>query len=197
MEKEKFICKHCGKEYKTQPALKAHITKVHGSKKTQTKKKTTQTRKTEPQITKQYADHDLILVKNGTAGELVYIAPRSGVTYMFDVFGDEQEIPFGELKATRMGNYATFFKRQWFLIDDKEAIKQLGIEKYYNNQLTFDELNGIFDLKEDEIREKFKNMSDDQKNTLGFLTVKKMKNKEITDLNIIRLLEDLLHAQIL
>ena len=39
MEKEKFICEYCGKEYKTKSALKTHITKMHNSKKNETLKK--------------------------------------------------------------------------------------------------------------------------------------------------------------
>ena len=137
------------------------------------------------------------MVKNGTSGELVYIAPRTGVTYIFDSFGDEQEIPFGELKATRMGNYATFFKRQWFLIDDQEVIKQLGIEKYYKDQLSYNELNEIFNLSKEDIVERVKNISEYQRDTLGYLTVKKIKNNEINDLNVIRSLEDVLHTKLI
>lgn len=191
MEKEKFICEYCGKEYKTKSALKTHITKMHNSKKDETVKKNTK------QETKKYEDHDLVLVKNGTSGELVYIAPRTGVTYIFDSFGDEQEIPFGELKATRMGNYATFFKRQWFLIDDQEVIKQLGIEKYYKDQLSYNELNEIFNLSKEDIVERVKNISEYQRDTLGYLTVKKIKNNEINDLNVIRSLEDVLHTKLI
>lgn len=190
MEKEKFICEYCGKEYKTKSALKTHITKMHNSKKNKTLKKNAK------QETKKYDDHDLVLVKNGTSGELVYIAPRTGVTYIFDSFGDEQEIPFGELKATRMGNYATFFKRQWFLIDDQEVIKQLGIEKYYKDQLSYNELNEIFNLSKEDIVERVKNISEYQRDTLGYLTVKKIKNNEINDLNVIRSLEDVLHTKL-
>lgn len=191
MEKEKFICEYCGKEYKTKSALKTHITKMHNSKKNETLKKNAK------QETKKYDDHDLVLVKNGTSGELVYIAPRTGVTYIFDSFGDEQEIPFGELKATRMGNYATFFKRQWFLIDDQEVIKQLGIEKYYKDQLSYNELNEIFNLNKEDIVKRVKNISEYQRDTLGYLTVKKIKNNEINDLNVIRSLEDVLHTKLI
>lgn len=196
---KKYICEICNKEFKTENALKSHKTKMHKNEKKDKipEKENTTLKKIEVIEKKQYKDSDMILVRNGAPGRLIFKAPKSNFVYVFNSFGDEEEIPFEELKLTRSGDNIKFFKNHWFLIDNIDVLDQLGVKRFYTNSLNFDEFESLFDCAPDEIKNKISKLTLDQRITVGILAREKINNNEISDLNVIHALEVSLDTEFL
>ena len=58
-----------------------------------------------------------VTVKNGFNGTLVYKSKKTGERFIWNAFGDEQEMELSELKSARNSSKA-FFVNNWFLFDD-------------------------------------------------------------------------------
>lgn len=194
---KKYICEICSKEFKTENALKSHKTKMHKKKDEIPEKENMTLKKIEVIEKKQYKDSDMILVRNGAPGRLIFKAPKSNFVYVFNSFGDEEEIPFEELKLTRNGDNIKFFKNHWFLIDDINVLEQLGIKRFYTDSLSFEEFEELFELSLDEIKSKISKLTPGQKTAVGVLTREKINNNEISDLNVIHALEVSLDTEFL
>ena len=67
-------------------------------------------------IPKEIDNEQLIVVKNGFHGRLVYKSSRTGEVYVWDSFGSEQEMELRELKSAK-NTYKKFFinRPSWFL----------------------------------------------------------------------------------
>lgn len=194
--KEIFICPTCGKEYKSERFYKQHL-ETHESKNVAEKQEIVVEKqpsdnniKAVKKEKKVYANSDEVLVRNGFGGSLVFVAPKSKYTYIFDEFGDEEYIEFEELRAAKGGKYAGFFKKQWLLIDDPNAIEQLKLGKYFDNALTYDDFEDLFDLSISALKAKVGTLTKSQKDTLAYITMQKIDNGELTDLNMIKVLEE-------
>ena len=82
--------------------------------------------------------NSIITVKNGYQGTLIYKSKKTGEKFVWESFGDEQDLELSELKSARNSSKA-FFINNWFLIEDPDVINYLGVEQYYDNALSFDE----------------------------------------------------------
>lgn len=202
-EDKKFICEECGKSFKTAASLKGHKTRVHSEsvekeiKKVETAKavesKTVKKRIVE---TKRYDDNDEILVRNGFRGTLHFLAPKSRYLYTFNDFGDELYIEFGDLKMAKSGDYIKFFQNNWLLIEDEDALKQLRLDKFYTNALSYEDMLSIFDLPLDEIEEVMNSINDDQKGVIASLAIDQIESNQLNDIRIINKLEELLGEEL-
>ena len=93
-----------------------------------------------------------VTVKNGFNGTLVYKSKKTGERFIWDAFGDEQDIELAELKSAR-NSYKPFFINNWFLFDDPEVIEWLGMGQYYKHALNSENFDKIFKKSPEEIKQ--------------------------------------------
>ncbi len=154
--------------------------------------------KTVAKITPKDVDiNEFIMVKNGFQGKLVYISKRTNEEYVWDNFGDMQEIEIRELRNAKSSAKA-FFVNNWFMFDEDDmwVVDFLGVSQYYKNAVPIEEFDDIFELPLDEARDTIEKMSNGQRNSLGYRARQKVVNGEIDSRKMISMLEELLDIEL-
>ena len=137
-----------------------------------------------------------ISVKNGFNGTLVYKSRRTGERFVWEEFGDEQEIELQELKNARNAS-KSFFINNWFLFDDPDVIEWLGVGQYYKNSLSADRFVKLFEMKPDDIMQTVKKLSAGQKTSLIFRAKQMIRDEEIDSIKTIDALEKALGVELM
>lgn len=132
----------------------------------------------------------IITVRNGFRGRLVYISPRTKETFVWDNFGDEQEIELRELRNAKSAA-KKFFSNNWFMFDDEFlwVIGYLGVSQYYKNSLQINDFDRLFDKSPEEIENIVSKLSQGQKRSVAYTAREKVANKEIDSIKTISVLE--------
>ena len=130
----------------------------------------------------------IVAVKNGFSGMLVYKSVRSGETFRWESFGDEQDMELQELKNARNAS-KDFFINNWFLIDDPEVLEYLGVQKYYENSLSSDGFEELFEKDPKEIEKIVKEMPSGQKSSLKYRAKQLIADGTIDSMKVINALE--------
>lgn len=138
----------------------------------------------------------LVEVRNGFNGKLVYVSKKNaGYTVVFDSFGDSEYFELQELVSAR-NSYKKFFEHNWFLIDDPEILEFLNVEKFYENAISNEDFDKIFDKPEKEIIKVVDSMSKGQKSTLMYRAKQLIDEGVIDSLKLIDILERVLETEL-
>jgi hypothetical protein len=119
---------------------------------------------------------EYIAVMNNTDGTLVHHSDRYG-RWIFSKYGQVDEIPMAEL--TRLNNMnRRVLTLPYLIILDEEVVKQLRLDKEYENILMPEDVDNIFKLKVNELDEVMSNMTEGMKKTIASIAYKKWKSKD-------------------
>lgn len=132
--------------------------------------------------------HTLITVRNGFNGKLVYQSARTHERFVWESFGDEQELEFQELKYAR-NSYKKMFENNWFLISDPEVIECLGVSQYYKHALSYEDFDTLFDLSPEEVKAKIEMLSNGQKASVRYRAKQLIADGVIDSIKMITTLE--------
>lgn len=143
-----------------------------------------------PIIAKEVDPSQLVTVRNGFRGRLVYISPRTGERFEWDGYGDEQDMELRELKTAK-ASAKKFYEENWFLLDDW-VIRYLGVENCYKNTLNPEEFDRLFAADPDDLRAKIAEMSEGQRDSVAYRAKELISEKKLDSLRIIGVLEDAL-----
>lgn len=138
----------------------------------------------------------VVTVKNGFNGMLVYKSKKTGETFKWDEFGDEQDMDIAELKNAR-NSYKQFFENNWFLFDDPEIIDYLNVGKFYKNALNIKGFEELFKLTPEKITAKVEKLSEGQKRSVAFRAKQLIAEGEIDSIKVIDALEKSLSVQLI
>ena len=166
--------------------------------KSTTKKKTASTEEqiAEKPVPKTVDIHEFIVVRNGFNGKLVYVSRRTGEEYVWDNFGDEQEIELLELKNAK-GSSKKFFVNNWFMFDDDWVIDYLGVRQFYKNALKLDEFDELFKLSPAQIEKRVAVLSNGQKRSVAYRAKQLIADGEIDSNKAIAALEKSLGMELI
>lgn len=142
--------------------------------------------------------NEFIMVKNGFQGKLVYISKRTNEEYVWDNFGDMQEIEIRELRNAKSSAKA-FFVNNWFMFDEEDmwVVDFLGVSQYYENAVPIEEFDDIFEMPVDEAKDTIEKMSNGQRNSLGYRARQKVVSGDIDSRKMILMLEDMLGIELI
>lgn len=142
--------------------------------------------------------NQMITVRNGFQGSLIYISSRTSEEYRWANFGDEQEIELRELRNAKSSAKA-FFENNWFMFNDEDAwvLEFLGVSNYYKNSLSIDRFDDLFKKQPTEIVETIKNLPDAQKAAVACRARQLIADGEIDSMKIINALEKHLNVQLI
>ena len=154
----------------------------------------------EPQkqvVPKEIDIHQYIPVRNGFQGVLVYISKRTGEQFLWEHFGDEQEIELQELKNAKSASKA-FFENNWFMFDEEYrwVIDYLGVGAFYRNVLKPEEFDNVFTMTPDQIRETVAGLSKGQKASMEYRARQLIAEGGIDSNKAIAALEESLGVQL-
>jgi len=141
--------------------------------------------------------HEYIPVRNGSRGKLIYVSPRTEERFVWEEFGDEQELELQELKNAKAAN-KKFFERNWFMFDDEYdwVIDYLGMRKFYAHSIGIDNFDDLFKKKPDEISKIIADLSDGQKKSVGYRARQLLAEGGIDSMKVIEALEKSLGTEL-
>ena len=153
-----------------------------------------------------FDDSAIILVKSNTFGHLIYINPRTGDRTDWMHFGDEQPITMGDLRAMR-GTQNAFFSDNMIIVsgvnDDRypdaepsDVYDALMVSKYYKYLVDPDNFNSLFNMNENEIKERVHSMSQNARMNLVIALNTSIQNGTLDSVKKIRLFEELLGCEL-
>lgn len=149
-------------EIKTETAVIAEIEEIAEKEK----------KKDKPTVYKnksksKYELTDEILVRNGSSGKLFYSSKKqNGYEIVWEEFGSENYVEYGELIDVR-NRYPAFYEKNWWLIEDADVLESLGVAKYYQNILKIEDFEALFYDTPEDIIAKITPLSDGLKTTIA------------------------------
>lgn len=143
-----------------------------------------------PVVAKDIDLNQLIPVRNGYQGRLVYKSPRTHEKFVWPEFGSEQMVDLLELRNAK-NTYKKYFMNNWFMFDDEYTwvIDYLGLGQYYKNALTIDSFDDLFQKSPSEIEKTVAKLSAGQRSSLSYRARQLIMDGEIDSNKAIAALE--------
>lgn len=137
-----------------------------------------------------------VVVRNGFHGKLVYKSSRTGETFRWSEYGDEQEMELRELKNAKNSN-KKFFVNNWFMFDEAWIIDYLGVRQFYKNAVRIKDYDKIFDKPTDEMCRVLNEMNKSQKRSASYRAVELIKDGSLDSLKKINAIENALGIELI
>lgn len=149
-------------------------------------------------VAKEVDLNQLITVRNGFQGRLIYKSSRTNEKFVWDAFGDEQELELRELRSAK-SSAKKFFINNWFAFDDEFnwVIDYLGVRNYYKNSLSIDDFDTLFTKSPAEIEKTVSKLSEGQKKSVAYKARLMIANGEIDSNKAIAALEKALNVELI
>ena len=128
----------------------------------------------------------MIRLQSLTKGELC-LNVNGSVAINFDKYGDIKPVLYSELMNI-VNNNRRFAEEGAFYIMDDASVKYLGLSRYYDNILSYDEIESLESYSDDEIRTIVTKISDFQKDVVSLVFANRIYNDEQVDRNKIEVI---------
>lgn len=138
----------------------------------------------------------VVTVRNGFQGKLVYRSKHTNEPFVWDEFGAEQDMELSELKRAKSSN-KKFFINNWFMFDEAWIIDYLGMRQYYKYAVKIEDFDKLFELPIDEINDALGNMSDGQKKSVAYRARQMIAEGKIDSNKVILALEASLGVELI
>lgn len=150
-----------------------------------------------PIIAKDIDLNQLIPVRNGYQGRLVYKSPRTHEKFVWPEFGSEQMVELLELRNAK-NTYKKYYMNNWFMFDDEYSwvIDYLGLGQYYKHALRIDSFDDLFLKSPAEIEKTVAKLSAGQKSSLSYRARAMIASGEIDSNKAIAALEKSLGVEL-
>ena len=113
-----------------------------------------------------------------------------GEVYTFSHYGEQQTIPYEDLKKL-IKNNKRFIEGGNVFINDEEVVKEQKLVNVYKKLLSYDEIEKIFSEDKNTFEKIYNSMTKNQKEALkGIIYDKLDKNEKSVDMNIVQILND-------
>lgn len=113
-----------------------------------------------------------------------------GELYTFSHYGEQQAVPYEDLKKL-IKNNKRFFEGGNVFINDEEVVKEQKLVNVYKKLLSYEQMEKIFSEDRDVFEEIYKGMTGNQKETLkGIIFDKLNENEKSVDMNIVQILNE-------
>lgn len=146
--------------------------------------------------TAEITNETMVECRSGVSGNLIYKSTLNpGYVVEWNSLGEIQEMEYRELVSMR-GNQRRFFEENWILIDDPAVIKKLGVGRYYQNSLSTDDFEDVFNMSADEIKEVVPALPGGTKDAIASEAKKKIDSGELDSRSAIKALEDSLDVEL-
>lgn len=146
--------------------------------------------------TAEITNETMVKCRSGVSGNLIYKSSLNpGYVVEWSGLGEIQEMEYRELVSMR-GNQRRFFEENWILIDDPVVIKKLGVGRYYQNSLSTDDFEDVFNMSADEIKEIVPTLPGGTKDAIASEAKKKIDSGELDSRSAIKALEDSLDIEL-
>lgn len=154
--------------------------------------------KATPIVAKEIDPNQIIIVRSGFHGRLVYKSPRTREKFVWGEFGADQEMELRELRNAKSAN-KKYFENNWLMFDEEYewVIGYLGLIQYYKNALPIDKFDGLFSKTPAEIEKTISRLSNGQKKTVSYRAMQLIAEGEIDSNKAIAALERALGVELI
>lgn len=146
-------------------------------------------------VAKKIDPEEYVIVRNGFYGRLIYKSSRTGERFIWEKFGDEQEITLRELRNAKNNN-KKFFENNWFMFDEEWIPSYLGVRQFYNNTLSVEHFDELFSKPADELKDIIGTMNKGQRKSVAYRAMEMIANGWIDSRRTIAALEDALGIEL-
>ena len=148
-----------------------------------------------PVVPKEIDPNQIITVRNGFQGRLVYKSKRTGERWSWESFGAEQDMELSELKNARNSN-KKYFINNWFMFDEDWVIDYLGMRQYYKNSSNIQDFDQLFKKPVGEIEDIISKLSEGQRKSVAYRAKQLIAEEEIDSNRVINTLEKCLGVEL-
>lgn len=149
-----------------------------------------------PIIPKDVDQHQIITVRNGFQGRLIYISKKTGERFVWDSFGAEQDMEIGELRSAKSSS-KKYFINNWFMFDEPWIPEYLGMSQYYKFAVSIDGFDKIFNQSAPELEKTISQLSDGQKKSMAYRAKQLIAEGRIDSNKVISTLEKRLGVELI
>lgn len=149
-----------------------------------------------PLIPKEVDPNQIVTVRNGFQGRLVYKSKRTGERWAWDEFGAEQDMELSELKNARNSN-KKYFINNWFMFDEDWIVDYLGMRQYYKNSLPIQDFDKLFEKSPTEIEKVVSKLSEGQRKSVAYRAKELIAEGGIDSNKVIAALEKCLGTELI
>lgn len=149
-------------------------------------------------IPKEVDLHEYIPVRNGSQGRLVYISKRTGERFVWEEFGDTQEMELQELRNAKASS-KKFFERNWFMFDKDYnwVIDYLGLKSFYRHSISVEGFDELFTKSPAEVKKICGELSAGQKRSVSYRARQLIAEGGIDSMKVIAALEEGLGVELI
>lgn len=147
-------------------------------------------------IPKEIDPNQIVTVRNGFQGRLVYKSKRTGERWSWETFGAEQDMELSELKNARNSN-KKYFINNWFMFDEEWVIDYLGMRQYYKFSLPIQDFDKLFEKPASEIEKVVSKLSDGQRKSVAYRAKQLIAEGGIDSNKVITTLEKCLDTELI
>lgn len=154
-------------------------------------------------------DDVILSVKSNVAGELIYINHKTGDETHWTEYGDVQTLKAGDIRAMK-AKQPKFLTDNWIAVEGIEdaddnyddvdvfaILEALGILQYYRDNFYPQNINEVFNWKEEEMRNKIPSMPKTIKDTLIISANELISNGILDSMRKIKTLEEILGCELM
>ena len=148
-------------------------------------------KKPERIIPKNVDPHEYVPVHNGAQGRLIYVSPRTRERFVWEKFGDVQEMELQELRNAKASN-KKFFERNWFMFDDEYSwvLDYLGVRAFYRHSISIEGFDELFTKKPADVKKICSELSKGQKRSVSYRARQLIADGGIDSMKVIAALEE-------
>lgn len=137
----------------------------------------------------------LVMVKSAVNGKLVYVSKRqNGYKETWNGLGEEIPMEMAELYSMKNTD-KSFFTENWIEVDPV-VLRDLQMERYYKDAISVDDLDAIFELEGDDLRNAIDKMKDNTKNAFALEAIRRIENETLTNFRVINIIEEKLNCEL-
>lgn len=142
--------------------------------------------------------HQYIPVRSGVHGKLIYKSSKTGEKFVWQEFGEEQDMELQEIRNAK-GSNKKFFEKNWFMFDDEYdwVIDYLGVRAFYKNALPIDGFDDLFNMRPADLEKRLSVLSEGQKKAVGYRARQLIAENSIDSLKVIDVLEKALNVELI
>lgn len=178
--------------------MSSETTKTRANRSTVQKADVVVEEKAAPIVAKEIDPNQIIVVRSGFHGRLVYKSPRTREKFVWGEFGSDQEMELRELRNAKSAN-KKYFENNWFMFDEEFewVIGYLGLNQYYKNALTIDGFDNLFKKSPADIEKAIAKLSIGQKKSVSYRAKQLIADGEIDSNRAIAALEKALGIELI
>lgn len=140
---------------------------------------------------------DMIMCKSVTFGRLIYTSKKTGLSYVWEDYGDIQEVQYSDLLALKSSRSAFLFK-PYFVIENEDLINiwAKDFEKMYSIIALISNMDEFLSSDTSVVEKTLSELPDGLKNTVQNYAADMIRRGELDSVSMIQMIDNTLNCNL-